>query len=156
MKSLILVCSVALALTACKAGVDDEGNNVGFSDGNAQGKVHAKDFTVRAGRTLTYLNGSQWTIDLYDEEMGNPCLLTTLPEYFLTTSIPQEEGDYPLSSTRTVSFSKRVSSGTQINVATRGALKIERIENGFVVGRIAAVFDDNNQINGEFTVKICD
>lgn len=157
MKAIMLVLACALVVS-CESGKEAAGDGQGsFNDGNASGKVQAKDFTFFSGRTRVHPSGgNQWLIELYSNEITQPCGVSFSPEYYINFSIPKVEGSYEVTPSRSVSFVYAIPNGAQVAVATTGDIQIVRIEEGVVTGKIASRFNDDNRINGEFWAQICD
>lgn len=157
MKSLMMVFGFAMVLISCKPALEEvEGADPGGQ--GAQGKVQAKDFTVRAGRTRLHPSGGkQWMIELHEIPNERPCEVSFPPEYTIDFAVSQEAtGNYPLSASRRVAFTRHFASGMQASYAQVGQITITEINQNYVIGRLEAYFNDDNQTTGEFWAQICD
>lgn len=157
MKAILLALTCVVVLCGCKPGKENgEGGNDSFSDGEATGRVHMQNFTVQSGRTRVHpMDNSKWLIELYDEAFTDPCNVFSQPEYYINFSTVKLVGSYAITMMNSVSFARTITNGVQVNVATTGALQIDQIQDGFVVGKILSEIDSDNHINGSFWAKIC-
>ena len=159
MKSLLLMFGLVLVLASCKAGVElvDGGSGEQQDGGGAQGKVQAKDFVVRSGRTYKHpVNKREWVIELYEMAYDRPCELSFPPEYTIDFNVTQELGTYPLNHLRKIAFRRHFANGEQSSYAQVGEIDVTEINGQYVSGRLLARFDDDNQIDGGYWAQICD
>lgn len=158
MKSLILMFGFVVALTSCKAAIEPiDGGGEPSQDAGGNGKVQAKDFVIRSGRTYPHpVNKREWVIELYEQAYDRPCELSFPPEYTIDFKVTQEVGVYPLSSERKMGFNRHFESGSQSSYAQAGQIEVKEINNMYVMGQLEARFDANNQISGTYWAQICD
>ncbi len=157
----IIVLLTAFLFIACdNSSSDDESSPItwDFEDQVLQGKVGGYDWYHRGGYSFNGNNGTIG-ITLYAEEVVDyPCSL------------------FSYNTNETVSFSFRENSrgvtildnsgatlqtvtlydGSANRIATVGAYRIDSVTDDEITGSIDAQFNDENNVNGYFTVDRCD
>jgi len=158
MKAILLALTCVFVLCGCKPGQENgQGGNDTFSEEDAAGRVQMQSFTVQSGRTRIHpIDGNKWLIELYREELAQPCGVSFPPEYYIVFSATKLPGTYPITSSNSVSFVHSLPNSVQANVATSGEMVIDRIQDGYIVGKIRTEYDSDNYINGVFWARICD
>lgn len=158
--SFILLIVVSLSACSNEPILPDDSYN--FIDQNALGKINGTDFELGEG---TYgLLFEDLAISLYhkDELLGtNACNNSTLEFGDVFFTIPNEVGlqelqlnifDFGLG--KSVVFNHP--DAEEVIVGSFGAIEILSISDDVVEGRIDARADEDNFINGNFTVSLCE
>jgi len=123
-----------------------------FEDQPAQGKVGGAEVLFR--ESVAQLVGDRYTLTLHDssEILGGIC--GNLPPKSITIVVPSQPGLHEINHDDTYVyfwFSERDFENAQI-----GAVEILIITDTEIMGRIDAIGNDNNFVNGNFKVSICD
>jgi len=156
---LVLVMLTSLAISCSDD--DESGPSYNFEDQNLQGKIDGEDFILGDGRgEISFFEDDQLSIDLYhSDEPEDACDVLNSDFVYAFFTIPDEVGIYELFldlenfEGQTVTLFNP--DGTLNNIATEGAVELTSITDTEVSGRIDARMDDDNFINGNFTVEFC-
>jgi len=158
-KVSILILSVTAILFSC--GGDDENPSHSFKNQNLSGKIANISWTYGDGYAEIYGTGedSEIYIDMFVDVDGEGCdIIPEGDQVFF--SVPNKVGVYKLkfdlnnpeaSQTITLFEDEEVMN----SVATEGAIEITAITESSISGRIDAKVDAENNVNGNFTVNIC-
>lgn len=161
MKKLILLLGILSGfIISCGGDESNDDPTYSFADQDLQGLIDGQPFFIGFGSaTESSFNNEQFSIKIYDqdEDVTNVCEFFGFGnEVSILFEIPESVGLYPLS------FSQVSQTVTLFNpvevlnvIASDGAVEILTITNEVVTGRIDAYFDDQNNVNGYFTVDIC-
>lgn len=156
MKKLWVVVLLAIAL-GC--GKDDPKPSYKFKNQTATGKIEGVSWTFVEGKAED--DGDNFSIELMLDQTDSPCDVFAFPDGDLVMfTIPNVVGLYKLkfslsggSDLRTATLFD--SEETLNIIATEGAIEILTITASEVTGRLDVRSDDNNYINGNFTVSLC-
>jgi hypothetical protein len=160
MKKLFIVFTVALvtlSLSSCSDDDknDDKGPGYTFKDQDASGEIDGTVWTYEEGFALVD-NESNLQIKLYlpqndflcDEDMPDGSLA-----FFI---VPNEVGVYKLTNDLTGFYVNLVDNDFGAHLAKSGAIEIVSITETSVTGRMDVKKDENNYVNGNFTVDFCE
>jgi hypothetical protein len=148
--ALVWSAACALALAACGS-EDGGGSDVVISNLPVTGVVGGAPWTFLWGATDAYL--SEGEDDFFAElssEAGT-CRGSSFGDGLLL-SVPRQLGDYPLSLARNVTFVV----GDDNLIATEGHIVVEDVTGTFLRGGIHVRYDDDNEVNGRFTLTVCE
>jgi hypothetical protein len=157
MKRAVLFLMASLIGFSCK---DDEDAKpkYEFKDQDLSGKIENVAWTYEEGTADA--NGNTLSIDLFLDQVDPVCELFGFPEgnqVFFT--VPNQVGVYELKFDFSGSDNQTVTLFVPEEVlniiCSKGAIEILSISDTEVTGRIDARSDENNYINGNFTVVIC-
>ena len=158
-KASLLILSVTAFLFSC--GGDDENPSPNFKNQNLSGKIANTSWTYGDGYAEIYGTGddSEIYIDMFVNVDGEGCdIIPEGDQVFF--SVPNKVGVYKLkfdlnnpeaSQTITLFEDEEVMN----SIATEGAIEITAITESSISGRIDAKVDAENNVNGNFTVNIC-
>jgi len=148
--------AVVLVVIAMACGKDDPAPSYAFKAQIAAGKIENVSWTFVEGKAED--NGDDLSIDLMLEQTEAPCDIFGLGEgdmVFFT--IPDAVGLYELSiSSNNSQTATLFDEDDFVNViAVKGAIEILTITATEVTGRVDLQSDNENYINGNFTVTLC-
>lgn len=86
-------------------------------------------------------------------EAHSDCTLDATSKSEMLLTIPTKPGDYPLGFTLTATFS--VAQTSDSLVATQGHIVVDSITSTTITGGAAIEYDQDNSVNGRFTLTIC-
>jgi len=150
--SKLTPCTVLLAallLTAC-------GTDYTITEQNLSGSVGGEAWSFVEGETNAFLSDDDFFASLYAQDfepcgMGSPSGTNSL-----ILSIPKETGEWDLSLSRNMTFVVHTGSGTDNLIGTEGLLRVDSVTADTVTGGIYAEFNGDNEVDGTFTVTICE
>ena len=160
MKSLLLssIAVIGLLFASCEKEEDvltddtQQNNSVEFKDQPLQGMISGGSWMSMSGT----LDRDQFI--MFGASSNNICDTENRPEadkisFFLFDVQP---GVYELSAGGRVVLLQDHESGSNVN-ASEGKFEIQTVDTAanIVTGRVVAYWDDNNQVNGNFTVDYC-
>lgn len=163
--TLILVLGTLLSVVACKKDV-----NVNYGAGADGGQIEEIKTTVLDG----VIKGDAWTfmsgrakidqfrpgrlvLNFWETSEADPCnVFFPTSSRNLITSIPKTVGSYELGNEMNVTFSyQSASEGSANLIATTGRMIVDEVTSDSVKGRFVAVYDDQNAVNGTFSLPLC-
>ena len=141
-----------LSFAGCATDDGDDMSSAEISATPVAGKVGGQPWTYVAGHTDAFLSEgdddffatlfpAQFTTCGFSEPSGDHLIL----------SIPKAVGDYPMSLSRNMTFVV----GNDNKIAIDGHIVVTEVTATQLKAGIAAKFDDQNTINGSFTIPIC-
>jgi hypothetical protein len=142
-----ILAALALLMGACGGGSSYE-----VSDQPLAGTVGGAPWTFVAGHTDAFLSEGEddFFAELYAEAFA-PCGFATPQGSLLLVAVPKEPGEYEMSLQLNMTF---VANDENL-VATDGVIVVEEVTATTVTGGVHGVFDDDNQVDGRFTLTIC-
>lgn len=158
LKSVLQVALLVSIIFVSACG-DDEGESggVNFIDQNLQGSIDGVDFNL--GEAKAVISNGTISVDMFDtnEEIDDVCTAFGGDEVRVFFSIPSEVGvtnlNLDFTSGQTITL---FNPATTLNIiAAEGAIEILTITETQVTGRIDARAGDGDQVNGNFTLTIC-
>ena len=157
MKLLCLTLLTVLTSSAC--GGDDDGGDTSFeiSSEPLMGTVNGEAWAFVAGETDAFLSEGKddFFTSMYSETVTE-CAASFPSSDHLLVSMPKVPGDYRLSLQQNMTFSIRdVNDEIDNLVATRGRLVVSTITATAITGGLHARYDDDNEVDGQFTLTIC-
>ena len=143
MKTLGLL---ALTLAACTS------SSTSIASGTLAGKVEGQSWTFVAGSTDAFLsqNQSDFFAVMYPTTYTACGAEPTGPH--LIVSVPKVAGDYDLDLSRNLTFTDGASDN---KIATDGRIVVDTVTDTMVSGGLHGTFDDQNEVNGHFTLTVC-
>lgn len=145
---------------------DDAGPSYAFIDQNLQGVIDGVQFEFGEGVVeASFSEENEYYFTLYDqnEQYDNVCNVFISELIYVAFNLPGEEGLYELYFDLT-SFDGIVVNLVnpngeddipQIGLASFGAIEITSITTTEITGKIDASLDEENSINGNFSVQFC-
>jgi hypothetical protein len=163
------VLALTLGLTACGSKDDDKkkgGDAPDFVEQTLQGKINGKAWTFAAGRVEKPSADSSdpsWTFELVSEaktdvcsEFGTVSSSDKLGIIFSTKELAVGRKNLAFSEDgQTITLFDSNEQPTRNSVASDGFLEVTAIAAGSVQGKMVAYFDENDVVNGNFTVTKC-
>ena len=141
---------VMLTLSAC----GDEGSGYTISDGTLSGELDGVPWTFVQGETDSYLSDEEEFFTSLYPETYEACDTYSLPDTdLILLGIPKEPGEYPLGLTQSVTF---VVGDSDNYIATSGLLVVEEITADTIKAGLYAVYGSTFEVDGHFTVQICE
>ena len=135
---------------------DDKVNQFDLDKDPLKGKIDGVEWEYTGGR-VDYSNFSNQAVGkIFNENLTDPCARVNTIFAHLDVAFPTERGNYNLPFINNTGFIKFVTpNGGPIYTATSGFLEIVEV-NGFeIIGFISADFDEDNNVQGSFLVRIC-
>lgn len=130
----------------------------GFIDQDLQGMVNGVEWTYASGfAEESFSDSTKYSIDLYagDPSGGDVCATGAFSHIddYVMFSVPKEVGVYDLglSQGQTVTI---YAGGTNY-ICVEGAVEIVSVTDTEIVGKLNAKSDNDNYVNGNFTVTLC-
>jgi len=159
MKGVIGILALAF-LVSC--GNDESGPAYEFIDQPLQGKIGGVDFMMKDGKVEEGIfEEDGWFISIYGEdEVPEACEVSSAEKNYLFFNVPLEVGIYKLYF-KLSTFEGQLVNLFDIededmqNLASEGAIEILSISETEVTGRMDARFNNQNAVNGNFTVSFC-
>lgn len=152
LSSLSALMAVSLA-PACGAPEEDEDEPPAFSDEPLAGVVGGAAWTFAGGDSDSFLSDADSVFAVFSGAAFAACV-DNVDGPQLLTSLPRAPGVVELgfSSQQTVTFSPE--SGENL-AATDGAIRIDEVSDTAISGAIVAEYDDDNAVDGVFTITVC-
>jgi len=155
---LTIPCVVALFSLAC-APPPEEPPPIDFADTPLAGTINGEPWTFVTGATDSFLSDEDgFFTSFYGTPQDDVCETFGDGTPQLLTSLPTEPGEFRMSFRRNLTFSYDAGGQSQNDVATRGGgFRIDDIdlEGKTISGAIKAGVDEH-EVDGTFTVTICD
>jgi hypothetical protein len=147
-----LLASLSLASFAGCATDSDDMSTAEISADPVSGMVGGQAWTFKAGDTDAFLSsdGDTFFASLYSSQFTT-CGFSEPTGDHLILNIPKTVGDYPMSLSRNMTFVV----GNDNKIAIDGHISVTEVTATQIKGGIASKFDDQNTINGSFTIPIC-
>ncbi len=158
-KASLLILSITAVLFSC--GGDDEKPSHNFKNQTLSGKIANTPWAYGDGYAEIYGTGddSEIYIDMFKDVDGEGC--GSIPEgnqvFFY---VPNKVGVYKLKfdlnnleASQTITLFE--DEGVMNSIAAEGVIEITAITETTISGRIDAKVDAENNVNGNFTVNIC-
>jgi len=148
--------------TLISCGKDDEGPAYEFIDQPLQGKIGGVDFMMKDGKVYEgFFEEDEWYVEIYGEnEPAAACDVEIAEKNYLFFNVPLEVGLYKLYFKLSTFEGQLVNlydveDDDSQNLASEGAIEILTISDTEVTGRLDARFNNQNRVNGNFTVNFC-
>ena len=144
---------LALVL-ACGGDAEEEDGIFAISDGDLSGVVGGEAWSFASGETDSYLSSEEdgFFTSLYTEDL-EVCGWETTEQPFVLLSIPYEPGTYPFSGSINATFSPDWGENL---VTFDGTLIVDEVTDTTVTAGLYAIYDEDNEVDGWFTVDICE
>lgn len=159
---LLLLSALALgAVYSCSKDDEDdkteEKYEVNFKSQKTQGLIDGNAFEYIKGTFKDDLfNDGEYKITLFDLADYDTTLLAYGTKYQVYMTLPAQVGTYELTATGDYVTLKNGTINQELPLARKGAVEIISISETELVGKIDAYYDDENYVNGNFTVSFCD
>ena len=156
MKSASWVWLVCLAeLAACSGGSDGSGAdaNTPIESTPLSGFIAGQAWTIASADTNAFLSDdSSYFATAYGEPV-EACGIAATTQGELLLSVPTALGDYPLGLDMSATF---YDPNTNDNlIATQGHLVVDALTSTTISGGAVIEFNDDNHVNGRFSITIC-
>lgn len=158
MKKLLLFSAICTSLFIISCNKDDEpGPSFEFKNQDLQGMINGTAWEIASG----YAEDSPWedtdlSIELTNVFYDDPCSEFILDGIQVFFDIPKEVGVYELKlATDGQTITLYDPDGSLNTIVVEGAVEITSISDSEVSGRIDGRSDDDNHVNGNFTVPFC-
>ena len=123
-----------------------------ISEQPLQGVIGGAAWSFAGGEVNTFLSDdTEFFTTFYDVVEGEDCSFSGGGQTDFILSIPTQVGAFPFTLVRNATF-------TQNNdnlVTTDGTVRLDSITDDEISGGVYAIFDDENEIDGTFTVARC-
>ncbi|WP_440879549.1 hypothetical protein [Tenacibaculum sp. C7A-26P2] len=170
----ILASFILITIVLSCSSNDDEANlsnNCGdFKEQTAQGNFRGKSFTVKGGTYKKVFDDYSFTLFIYEETSGDPCFVPQFNEgqdvinITLSSAEPQsitisntgQSGTDMLSFIRTTQDSNGASIDSELSEC--GTIEIISVDSTTkaLKGRVVAKGVQGSEINGNFTLQLCE
>ncbi len=149
---LFLALFSLLILSAC----GDDTDSIDVADTPLSGKVAGEAWTFASAQTNAFLSDEEgYWVDLYSAPVAS-CGDSTPAGPKLIILLPSNVGEYDFSPAQTMTFVvPHDGEGPMNNVASKGRLIVESITDTTITAAVHGIFDDDNEVDGRFTVEIC-
>ena len=144
---------LALVL-ACGGDADEEDGLYAVSDGDLSGVVGGEAWSFASGETDSFLSSEEdgFFTSLYTEDL-EVCGFESTELPFVLLSIPYEPGTYPFSGSINATFAPDWGENL---VTFDGTLIVDEVTDTTVTAGLYAIYDADNEVDGWFTVDICE
>ena len=149
---LLLASSLSLPLVACTTDDGSSSSTASIDPAPLSGTVGGQAWTFQAGHTDSFLSKDEpdFFASLFPTTFST-CGFSEPSGDHLILSIPKTVGDYPMSLSRNMTFVV----GNDNKIAIDGHIEVTEVTATSVKGGIVAKFDDQNEVNGTFTIPVC-
>jgi hypothetical protein len=131
------------------------GEDLEITDQVLTGEIGGASWTFVEGDTNAFLSDDDFFATLYAEDFDQ-CNSSPSAVNHLILNIPKETGEWGLSLSRNMTFVVQTADGVDNLIGTEGTLRVDQVTADEVVGGIHAKFDGSNQVDGTFTIEICE
>ncbi len=146
---------LGLGLLACN-GKDDEETTYTIEDQPLSGKINGVDWTFESGITDDFLSDEEeFFVALFGEVVDDACNFGFSDGSEILVGVPTEVGEYNVSLSQSGTFVYDDGDTPMNLVATDGLIRVDEITDTELTGGLALEVDEDNTVNGTFTVTIC-
>jgi len=136
-----------LGATACG------GSSYEISDQVMTGQIGGQSWTFATGETDAFLSdGEDDFFALLYQESFAACQTSPAASRYLIVSVPKQPGEYDFGPQLNMTFV--IGDATNL-VATDGTIVVDQVTATTVTGGLHGVFDGDNEVDGQFTLTIC-
>lgn len=153
----------AVVLTACGGEQRTGGGDfrsAPFSDESVAGVISGEPWVFKSGvAQRSFSNDGTYTLKLWDKKVANPCAEFWGSEKSVMGTIPRGVGSFEVGMLGDKLSYTLVdgTNGMSMNyIVEGGQLEITKRTASKITGKLKAYFDEENEVNGSFTVEICD
>jgi hypothetical protein len=132
------------------------GDSFEITEQPLQGQVGGESWSFVKGDTNAFLSDDDGYFATLFAADYEACGFSQAGGNRLILSIPTETGDYDLSLQRNMTFVVDDDDGPQNLVATEGRIVVDEVTATTITGGIHARFNGDNEIDGTFTVSVCE
>lgn len=154
---IVLLCTILLSVNSCKKDNKEEDQEntpaYNFLNQTAAGKINAVPWTFIGGTARQdYFEQSKMRIQMYSDTAY--CFGAPFTDGVIVT-LPKSTGLYLFTSSQTGTIYQYP--GTNLGVYEKGAIEILTYDTvqGIVTGRIDIKYDNDNYVNGNFSLIYC-
>lgn len=148
---------ITILFFQCDFGSGDNKGGTSFIDQDLQGYIGGTAWTYQGGNASLTGNSTELWIHIYDTAAAGDQCLNSNSSYngSVIFIVPNNSGTYELGYSLALTLYNKNENCNY--VTTDGTIEIISIDTtgNTVSGRIAATFDDNNTVNGNFTIAYC-
>lgn len=134
-----------------------------YKDQVASGKIDGNDFTAVGGiLEVSSFDDTKYSVEIYGQEVSDPCNSFASGDFQVIFSIPQGEGEYELgfdfddtSNSQTATMLDSSGDIPSNIIASQGAIEIVDLSSDPVTGRLDIYYDDDSYVNGNFELTDC-
>ncbi len=128
-----------------------------YLDQDATGEIGGEEWSYRSGRARLDQNG-EYSISLFGEDSDTPCSYAAFDEDKIIFDLPDEVGSFQLiMGSFTVTLVEDRGDEAPMNyIATSGTVETLELSDTELVGRMVVEADDDNWMNGNFSLPICE
>lgn len=138
-----------LALGACGGG---DGGGFEVTDQPLQGVIGGQAWTFADGETDSFLSDEEQFFAVLFAESYDACVSLEPEGPQLIVAIPTTPGTYEFSSMLNMTF---VPSAGENLITGNGGVIVDEVTDTTVTGGLYGKFDDDNEVDGNFTLTIC-
>ncbi len=153
--------AAASVIVSCSKDDDDEASYT-FLDQEMQGKIEGDNWSLTVGTAeVSVWDSTLLDLSFHVDSSDDPCNDWQLQGNKIIGTVPNAVGLYPFNFDFSGDDNMTITlfhSETSMNIiATEGAIEITLIDiaNGVVEGRVATTVDDDNFVNGNFSIIYC-
>ena len=132
------------------------GSDYSITEQNLTGEVGGTAWTFVEGDTNAFLSDEDFFATLYAEDYEQCGTVSPGAVNHLILNIPKETGEWDRSLSRNMTFVVQETDGTDNLIGTKGLLRVDEVTSTAVTGGIYAKFDGGNEVDGTFTIQICE
>ncbi len=121
------------------------------------GEIDGKEWIFGSGRIRYdqfYAQGL--TGILFEEKLTDPCIKVNTVDPHLSISIPYDRGNFNLPFATPNYYVVFSEDGVTEYTANTGFIEIVAVTSTEVVGYLSASYDDENHVQGSFSLRLCD
>lgn len=164
--ALILLLGTLMSVVACSKKDVNVNSEAGRNNGQIEeikttvldGVIKGDAWTFMSGRAkIDQFRPGRLVLDFWETSEGDPCnVFFPTSSRKLITSVPKKVGSYDFGNEMNVTFSyQSATEGSANLIATNGRLVVDEVTADSVSGRVVALYDDKNSVNGAFSIPLC-
>ena len=155
--ALILCLSLLAGIISC-GGDSEDCPSPTFKSQTLQGKISGADWIFETGSAEeSFFDSEKISIELTDQSFASPCDEFSFGGNVILFSVDNAVGVYTvcfnLDATENQTFT--LYDGSTNNIITNGGIEITSISASSVSGKLTGSIDDQNFVDGTFTVPFC-
>lgn len=146
-----LIWLISLLLTGCKD------QYLELEKDPLKGRINDKEWIFGSGRA----SSDQYLVQrlrgiLLEENLNDPCTKVNSTEAHISLSVPYDRGNYNLPFPTNDFYVVFSVDGVTEYTANTGFIEIIAVTSTEVIGFLSADFDDGNNAQGSFSLRLCD
>lgn len=139
-----------LSLTSCKDGVDD----FDLTKDPLDGKIEGADWAFTVGNANRSTSGNQMSCFLLGKDISDACAVRASFDPYIYLRFPPAKGTYNIGFNSVEVIFSYKNQTKQLN-AYAGYIQIVYVSSTTIIGYLSADIDDDNVVEGSFSLNVC-